>query len=138
MTDLTVTCPCGASELRIQADAITSFYCHCDDDQLAHGGPMVGITIFPEEAVSLSGATREWKLRTTPRIQCGECGTRMLTNPPGAPVVGVTATLLPREMFEPAWHQQCQFSTVPVADDRPHYKGFPIAMGGASDETVDW
>jgi hypothetical protein len=137
MPNLTVSCPCGETSLRINADPINAFYCHCDDDQVVHGAPMVGVTLFPEDAVEAIGKPVIWKLRVTPRTICGACGARMMINPGLAPVVGVVATLLPTELFEPTWHQQCSQSTLRPADELPKYVGYPKAMGG-TDDAVDW
>lgn len=45
--------------------------------------------------------------------------------------------LLPKGLFKPAFHIQCQHALLPVRDDLPHYKGFPPLFGG-SDEQVPW
>jgi hypothetical protein len=138
MQNLTVECPCGSTKLEISADPITAFYCHCDDDQAIHAAPMVGVTLFPEDGVKPSGEAVTWQLRATPRTSCGRCGTRMMINPGGAPVVGVAATLLPDTLFDPKWHQQCDFSKVQPAGDLPCYKGLPTAMGGPNDDLMNW
>lgn len=72
-----------------------------------------------------------------PRVTCARCGTRLFQDPPAFPVRGVNGMLLPKGVFQPAWHQQCQHSVVPVADTLPHYKGYPAAIGG-TDDLVGW
>jgi hypothetical protein len=49
----------------------------------------------------------------------------------------VSAYLLPKGEFNPQFHVQCQHAVLPVADNLPHYKGFPASFGGV-EEFVDW
>jgi hypothetical protein len=133
-----ITCRCGAIAVDLDGEPVAQFYCHCDDCQAVHGAAYVPVALFRADAVKVArGNPTEWKLKVTPRITCPECGTRIFAEPPGFPMRGVTAYLLPPGIFEPTFHLQCQFALIPVKDDLPHYKSAPASFGG-SDEKVDW
>jgi hypothetical protein len=44
---------------------------------------------------------------------------------------------MPKGVFQPKFHMQCQFALMPVRDDLPHYKGYPAMLGG-TDDLVGW
>ncbi len=85
----------------------------------------------------VAGEPSMWKLHTTLRATCRDCGTRVFAEPAGFGMRGVMATLLPEGLFEAQFHMQCQHARLPVADALPHFKGFPAAFGGSND-VVDW
>jgi hypothetical protein len=134
----TIQCNCGAVRLELSGEPIAQAYCHCDDCQAAHGAAYVPVAIFrlPDVRV-VAGDPLLWKLKTTPRATCRECGTRLFAEPPGLSIRGVMALLLPQGMFKPAFHMQCQHALLPVKDSLPHFKSFPAAFGG-SDEQMPW
>ncbi len=135
---LTINCRCEAVELALDGGPVAQFYCHCDDCQIVHGAAYVPAAMWPREKLRIvRGAPSSWALRATPRTTCRECGTRLFASPPGAPVHGVTATLLPPGSFRPAFHMFCRYAVLPVKDDLPHYAGVPALFGG-SDTCVDW
>lgn len=138
MATIPIQCNCGAIKLELTGEPLAQFYCHCDDCQTVHGGAYIPVAVYPRDAVRLvAGEPKQWKLKVTPRASCPECGTRLFADPPKAGFRGVLATLLPKGMFKPAFHIQCQHAMNPVKDDLPHYKSFP-AMFGGSDEKVAW
>jgi hypothetical protein len=122
--------------VELRGAPVTQFFCHCDDCQTVHGAAYIPVAMYPATAVSvISGTPSTWKLRSTPRTTCPECGTRLFAEVPGMGVRGVTGFLLPKGTFQPAFHVQCQFAVRPVKDDLPHYKAYPARFGGA-DETA--
>jgi hypothetical protein len=76
---MTITggCHCGAIRYEARGEALTHALCHCSDCRRHAGAPMVGWTMYPEAAVTVT--------RGTPRIYassehgrrhfCPECGT---------------------------------------------------------------
>jgi hypothetical protein len=132
-----IQCHCGSVGIELKGEPLVCFYCHCDDCQLAHGSGYVPAALYRASDVTVTrGKPFEWKVKTTPRVTCGECGTRLFACPNDR-LCGVTASLLPRELFKPQFHIFCQFALLPINDDLPHYKTLPEKLGG-SNETVDW
>jgi hypothetical protein len=136
MTD--IQCPCGTVRLQLTGEPRAQFFCHCDDCQKVHGAAYIPVAMYPADAVKItSGAPSTWKLRTTGRITCRECGTRVFAEVGQIGVRGVNGFLLPKGSFQPTFHMQCQHAVRPIKDDLTHFKAFPAKFGG-SDETVDW
>lgn len=136
---LKVACPCGAVHLHISGEPLAQFYCHCDDCQAAHSAAYVAESVYPASTVLVAqGAPRPHVVRTTPRLSCTSCGTRLFAEiAAGDGLRGVNAYLLPPGAFQPQFHIHCQHAVLPVMDDLPHYRGFPAAFGG-TDERVEW
>jgi len=138
MSMIQVQCPCGDVKMELSGEPLAQVFCHCDDCRKAHGAAYVPVAIYPEASVKVtSGAPTHWAIKTTRRVTCGRCGTRLYQEPPGYGFRGVNATLLPPGQFKAALHQQCQHAVAPVRDELPHFKAFPPALGG-SDERVGW
>jgi hypothetical protein len=135
MTEQVVSCPCGAARLTITADPVSQFYCHCADCRRIHGGGYAPEALYPARAVSVSGETISFTLKTTARISCARCGARLYADLPQVKLKGVNGTLLPD--FSPAFHMHCREAVLPVRDDLPHYAKQPAAFGG-EDKLVDW
>ena len=101
-----------------------------------HGGAYVPLTLYPEDAITVTkGEPSAWALKTTRRSTCASCGTRMFASPGG--FHAVTGLLLPEGTFAPSMHIFCAEAVLPINDDLPHYVGLPAAFGG-SDDVVDW
>jgi hypothetical protein len=133
-----IECHCGAVRVQLSGEPKAQFFCHCDDCQAVHGAAYIPVALYPANAVRIvQGKPSGWKLRETPRMTCPACGTRIFADVAQIGVRGVNAFLLPKGMFAPAFHIQCQFAVLPVKDDLPHFKSLPAAFGG-SDEMVDW
>jgi hypothetical protein len=133
-----VQCNCGAVKVELTGDPIAQFYCHCDDCQKVHGAAYVPVAMYPIPATKIvSGEPSMTKLRVTPRAMCKDCGTRIFAEPGTMGVRGVVATVLPKGIFKPQFHVQCQHAMLPVKDLLPHYKGYPKMWGG-SDDRVEW
>jgi hypothetical protein len=113
------------------------YVCHCDDCQTVHGKAYPCI-LYPAAAVKVEqGETETFTLRTSPRTRCKHCGTYLFAEVPSYAVRGVNADLLPPGVFTPEFHIQCRYAAAPIADDLPHYKGFPARFKG-SDELMEW
>jgi hypothetical protein len=135
---MTIACPCGAVTLAIRGEPIVCLYCHCDDCQAVHGAAYLPAAMYRREQVSIvTGETFVWRRKTTARVTCQRCGTRLYAEPPGINVRSVSASLLPEGTFRPTFHIQCQHALLPLRDTLPHYAGFPALFGG-SDEQVAW
>ena len=137
MEEFTVSCRCGSVQLQISGAPVAQFYCHCDDCQAATGGAYVPIALFLADSVAVTGDTFTWTYKTLPRTRCSICGTFLFGEPSGLGIRGLSGALLPAGIFEPTFHNQCQFAVAEVNDDLPHFKGVPASFGG-TDETVGW
>lgn len=133
-----IQCLCGDVKLEVSGEPMVHAYCHCDNCQTAQSAPYVKVAIYPVDAVKVvKGKPISWNVVDNPRYKCPRCGTVLFQQPPNFPVKGVNAYLLPEGMFQPAFHQQCQYSVIPVKDNLPHFKGYPASMGGV-DDLVGW
>lgn len=132
---LNVTCPCGAATLRISGEPVTQFYCHCADCRAVLGAGYAIEAMYRARDVELVGETISFTLKTTPRISCAKCGTRLYADLPAAKLVGINGTLLPA--FKAALHINCESALAPVRDGLPKYATMPAAFGG-DDTLVDW
>jgi hypothetical protein len=77
-------CHCGAIRYETTQDPMNHALCHCSDCRKAAGAPMVGWTMYPESAVTVThGATRVYRSSgAVSRHFCGDCGTGLFyTNP---------------------------------------------------------
>ena len=135
MSERSVTCPCGAATLKISAQPVVQFYCHCADCRRIHGGAYAPEAMFPAGAVEVIGETISFALKTTPRVSCAKCGARLYADVAGVKLKGVNGTLLAD--FKAAFHMHCSEAVLPVRDDLPHYSKQPAAFGG-EDTLVDW
>ena len=76
---MTITggCHCGAVRYEVVGEAITHALCHCSDCRRHAGAPMVGWTMYNEDAVKvIKGTTKEYHSSEFGRRQfCPECGT---------------------------------------------------------------
>jgi hypothetical protein len=134
---MNIACPCNAVQLRIGADPIAQFWCHCADCRTVHGAAYVAEAIYPADGVEIvQGETKAFTLKTTPRISCAACGTRLFAELDAIGMRGVNGTLL-KDQFKPSLHIHCREAVAPVRDDLPHYATQPVAFGG-DDRLVDW
>jgi hypothetical protein len=70
-------CHCGAIRYVVQGDALTHALCHCTDCRRHAGAPMVGWTMYPADAVTITkGSPKTYESSANGRRQfCGDCGT---------------------------------------------------------------
>lgn len=133
-----IQCPCGSARLRITGEPFAQFWCHCGDCQKVHGAAYVAEALYSAEHVELlDGATSVFSLRTTPRVSCAGCGTRLFAELAEIGMRGLNGYLLPAGAFNPTLHINCAEAVAPVLDELPHYRTKPAAFGG-DDVLVDW
>lgn len=134
---MNISCLCSAVQIRISAEPIAQFWCHCADCQTVHGAAYVAESIYPATGVEIvSGETTSFALKRTPRISCAKCSTRLLVELPDIEMRAVNGYLL-KEAFKPALHIHCREAATPVKDGLPHFASMPAAFGG-DDRMVDW
>jgi hypothetical protein len=132
-----LACPCNAVKLRISADPIAHFWCHCADCQTVHGAAYVAEAVYPADGVEVvQGDTTSFTLKTTPRLSCAKCATRLIIELDGIGMRSINGYLL-GDAFKPSLHINCSEAIAPVRDGLPHYAAMPAAFGG-DDRLVDW
>ena len=138
MTTIEAQCRCGAIGLKIEGDPAVQLYCHCDDCQAAHGAAYVSAAIYPASAVEVvRGAPAPMVVKATERMRCADCGAYLFAELRNVGMRSVSSYLLPKGVFRPQFHVQCQHAVLPVVDALPHYREFPAAFGGV-EEFVAW
>jgi hypothetical protein len=70
MPDLTGGCLCGDVRMRTAGEPYRVGLCHCLDCRKHHGALFAATAIFPEDAVTVEGETREYQGRHF----CPRCG----------------------------------------------------------------
>lgn len=74
---ITGGCHCGAIRYRVEGEAIVHALCHCSDCRRSAGAPMVGWTMYPATALTVTQGRP--KLRHSSehgrRHFCPDCGT---------------------------------------------------------------
>lgn len=132
-----VHCCCGHIELELAGAPLTELFCHCKDCQSVHGAAYTPAAMYRKDDVKLvRGSPIRWKLRTTQRWACPDCGARLLSEGTSE-VWGVNPYMPGYGRFAPRMHINCESAVLPVIDDLPHYRTVPSAFGG-SDERVHW
>ena len=71
-------CLCGAVRLEVAAEPYRVGICHCLDCRKHHGAIFNTYAVFPEDAVSISGATAEYRGRHF----CPVCGSSVFHRSP--------------------------------------------------------
>jgi hypothetical protein len=132
---VTTKCPCGAVVLTLTGTPSTAFYCHCRDCRLVHGAAYTLEAMYPARAVEIDGETKVFVLKTTPRVFCAQCGSRLTADLAAAGLRGVNGVLLPD--FRAKMHINCESAVVPVRDGLPHYLRMPTSFGGDG-ALADW
>lgn len=77
MMKLTGGCHCGEVRYEVEGDPYTHALCHCSDCRRHAGAPMVGWTMYPQEALTITkGAPKVYDSSENGRRQfCSDCGT---------------------------------------------------------------
>lgn len=77
MSTITGGCHCGAIRYQIEGELIVHALCHCRDCRLHAGAPVVGWTMYAEDAVKvIKGEPKEYQSSEQVRRQfCADCGT---------------------------------------------------------------
>jgi hypothetical protein len=77
MSTITGGCHCGAIRYQIDGELIVHALCHCRDCRLQAGAPVVGWTMYAEDAVKVTkGEPKVY--RSSEHVQrqfCADCGT---------------------------------------------------------------
>ena len=75
--NLTGGCHCGAIRYEVSGEPITHALCHCSDCRRHSGAPMVGWTMYPEDALVITkGEPKVYESSEHGRRRfCSECGT---------------------------------------------------------------
>lgn len=70
-------CHCGAVRYEVEGVAMTHALCHCTDCRRHAGAPMVGWTMYPEDALRVTkGAVKVYVSSEHARREfCADCGT---------------------------------------------------------------
>jgi len=70
-------CHCGAIRYRVEGDAKTHALCHCTDCRRHSGAPMVGWTMYPASACTVTRGTPKLYASSEHgrRYFCPDCGT---------------------------------------------------------------
>ena len=70
-------CHCGAIRYEAVGDTLTNVLCHCNDCRKSAGAPMVGWTMYPEQAVRVTQGTPKVYASSEHgrRHFCADCGT---------------------------------------------------------------
>ena len=70
-------CHCGAVRYEVEGDPYTHALCHCSDCRRHAGAPMVGWTMYPQEALKITkGTPKVYESSENGRRQfCPDCGT---------------------------------------------------------------
>lgn len=74
---LTGGCHCGAVRYEVDGDPYTHALCHCSDCRRHAGAPMVGWTLYPDDALTITkGTPKMYASSQDGRRQfCPDCGT---------------------------------------------------------------
>ena len=77
MTNITGGCHCGAIRYQIEGKPIVHALCHCVDCRRHAGAPMVGWTMYTEDALKVTkGTPKVYESSEHGRRQfCADCGT---------------------------------------------------------------
>ena len=77
MSNITGGCHCGAIRYQIKGDLIVHALCHCSDCRRHAGAPVVGWTMYAEDAVELTkGQPKVYESSEHGRRHfCADCGT---------------------------------------------------------------
>ena len=73
MRQVTASCLCGQVRVIAAGEPYRVGLCHCFDCRKHHGALFFAAAMFPEDAVSITGETRDWKGRHF----CPACGSSM-------------------------------------------------------------
>lgn len=70
-------CNCGAVRITARGAPERVGLCHCLTCQRETGGPCMAFAVWPADAVTVVGETREWGENAYRRRFCASCGSRV-------------------------------------------------------------
>ena len=79
MDKVTGGCLCGAVRIEARGQPTRVGICHCRDCRKHHGALFYAAAMFPADAVTVTGETRDWKGRHF----CPTCGGSVFARAPG-------------------------------------------------------
>lgn len=91
--------------------------------------------LYKARDVEVIGETIALTLKTTPRVSCAKCGTRLYSDLPDAQLRGINGVLMPS--FKAELHINCESALAPVRDDLPKFANMPEAFGGDG-RMIEW
>ena len=80
MTKTTASCLCGRIRITATGTPNRTGLCHCLDCRKHHGALFFAAAIFPADAVTITGETRDYKSRHF----CPTCGSSVFASFPGS------------------------------------------------------
>jgi len=99
-------CLCGAVRFKAEGEPLNVRICHCRNCQKAMGSPFFARALFPQQALTVTGATSRYA--TSPRLErvfCTKCGTRLFSWRTDGSAAGVAlAAFDDRNAFQPTEH----------------------------------
>lgn len=98
MNDVSGGCLCGAVRFTASGAPLRVGICHCLDCRKHHGAVFHTSAIFPEEAVSVSGETREF----AGRYFCPRCGSSVFSRSDREMEINLGSLDAPNQ-FEPTY-----------------------------------
>lgn len=98
MNDVSGGCLCGAVRFTASGAPLRVGLCHCLDCRKHHGAVFHASAIFPDEAVSVSGETREF----AGRYFCPRCGSSVFSRSDREMEINLGSLDAPNQ-FEPSY-----------------------------------
>lgn len=124
-------CHCAQIRYEAEGEPFTHALCHCVDCRRAAGAPMVGWTMYPIEAVTITGAPAVYESSEHGRrLFCPRCGTGLFyTNAQNLPgIIDIqSATLDDPEATPPQAHIQIadRIGWMTTLDQLPVFERYP-------------
>jgi hypothetical protein len=131
------TCFCGMVEIEVAGSPVAMGYCHCNSCRSYSGGPVNAFTLWKAEDVKVtkgSEVLRQFsKTSFSVRRFCANCGGHVLVDHPSLGLVDVHASTIPGLEFVPAVHLNYVETVLPMRDQLPKLKDFPVEAGGSGE-----
>jgi len=128
-------CFCGGVRIRVEGAPVTQGYCHCADCRGWSAAPVTAYALWPLERVTLvAGADRVGRYSKTEareRCRCRDCGGAVMSEIPGAGLVGVFVAILDGFAFTPEHHVNYGSRVIDMPDGAPKYLDTPVEAGGS-------
>src|ERR1044072_7517626 len=113
-------CFCGAVTITVTGEPVGAGYCHCKSCRSWSAGPVNAFTLWPPEAVTVTGGEDKiGEYNATPRSfrqWCTDCGGHLMTRHPEWNLIDVYAATIPTLPFEPGVHVNYESTVLPMKD----------------------
>jgi hypothetical protein len=130
-------CFCGAVTIQVTGEAAGAGYCHCKNCRSWSAGPVNAFTLWPTDAVTVTGGGEHigefHKTDQSLREWCTLCGGHVMTRHPGWGLVDVYAATIPSFPFTPGVHVNYESTVLPMKDGLPKLRDFPAELGGSGE-----